>query len=455
MKQRFLSFLEEISSFIEKNKDKTFLVVSTYDPSSIFSSYLLYEYFVKNDIISHFTFLETYDKNKIESMLYGNNSYPYDIFIFIGIGGIFSEIFKNISKKTKKTIIAIDNLDPTSKAAFEENFYYISPWDFGINGLTDISLSAIVYLIIKNIYYDIRKKGYFVILDYIYELQDIKEPTGINKEILDDLSSSNLINVSKNLRYSGILDKPLYKCLADTLDIYTPKIYCSYESSLEFLNKLGINNKNPDKIFFYDLKNEEIQKLISEIVKLRIKLSENIIGNIYRVQFNDKFKDLKDILYLLLASIKDTKNIFEFKGNGTNEKMENNLISLRKFLSGNIECIIQNKCNVIEKDFSRIYILNTQNVEYVPFLSNIILFNDIIKENMFGIGVKIENKYFISFRIKKMNKEFLSVTKQTIDKYNGYFNGYDRMGGVVIDENNLDNFLNNYKILLKQNYVIV
>ncbi|MEM4511672.1 MAG: hypothetical protein QXD25_02575, partial [Nanopusillaceae archaeon] len=97
MIQRFLSFLEEVSDKIKEEIDKEsrFLILSSNNVDALASSILLINFFYKNNIETHFRFINVIDSDFLD-LLFGSSEkvYDQDVVFFLDFG---SKILGKIS----------------------------------------------------------------------------------------------------------------------------------------------------------------------------------------------------------------------------------------------------------------------------------------------------------------------------------------------------------------------
>jgi len=458
MIDRFLAFLEDVSEQIRNHikSGSSFLVISSNTPDGVASSLLLIEFFYENNVEAHFKFISIIDENLFQ-VLFGppEKSYDHDVYIFLDIGSnLIGKIYENAKNKNKKVFI-IDHHSLVSKSIKYENLYQINPNIFGIDGKREASTSSIVYLLLKTYGHIFRGEEILGLVGAINEKQDIRELTGLNKLVLEDLINKDLIYVKKTIKLSGILSKPLYNVLSSSLDIYIPNITGSDERAIEFLRKI-FPDKNIEKIYFSDLKSEEEKKLINEIIKIRvlnnIMQNEKIIGDVYLIKGDYPFKDLRELSFIISSAVYLNKHnvLIKYFIKNIDEGLRDLETSFRGKISFILSDIIKNKANIKEKDgIVFIKVQGKEDERYNSYLADILSFNDILDKKYYIVYSDYKDYYELSIRRSK-KEEIPNMIYSLVEKYNGKLSGNDNICGFYINKSSFEEFKDKLsEILLK------
>jgi len=448
MIDRFLAFLEDVSEQIRNHikNGSSFLVISSNTPDGFSASLLLIKFFYENDIEAHFKFINIIDDNFYQ-MLFGpqEKSYDQDVYIFLDIGAnIIGKIYESSRNRNKKVII-IDHHSLASKSIKYENLYQVNPNIFGINGKKEASTSSIVYLLLKTHGHIFRGEEILALVGPISERQDIRELTGLNKLVLEDLINKDLIYVKKTIKLSGILSKPLYNVLSSSLDVYIPNVTGSDEKAIEFLKRI-FPDREIEKLYFSDLKPEEEKKLINEIIKSRvlnnIMQNEKIIGDVYLIKGDYPFKDLKELSFIFSSAVYLDKYsvLVKYFIKNTDEGVKDLEAYFRSRLSSIISDIVKNKTDIKEKDgIVFIKVQGKENERYNSYLADILSFNDIFDKKYYIVYSDYKDYYEISIRRSK-KEEIPNMIYSLIEKYNGKLSGNDNICGFYINKSNFEDF---------------
>lgn len=167
--------------------------------------------------------------------------------------------------------------------------FSLNPFNFGIDGETHVSASALVYLVAKEYY----RNADLAIVGAIGDLQDLKysKLVGINREILME---SN-IKVKKDIRIYG-RDRPLFQMLAYATNPFIPGLFKKERNAIAFLKEIGVDYKKK----WMECSKEEKRGILSAVIKrlLDCGFSYNyisrIFGEVYELDGNDvrKFSTL-------------------------------------------------------------------------------------------------------------------------------------------------------------------
>ncbi|MEM1684621.1 MAG: hypothetical protein QXM04_02320 [Nanopusillaceae archaeon] len=457
MIQRFLYFLEEVSDKIKEEIDKgsRILVLSSNNPDALASSILLIKFFYKNDIEAHFRFVNVIDSNLFD-LLFGDGekTYDQDIIFFLDFGSrILGKIAENL-KNTKKRFFIFDHHDLTSKVLKSENLYQINPNIFGLNGKKDASTSTIIYYLLKNLGYIFKGEEILCLAGSISEKQNIKELSGLNKELLNDLINNDLIEVKKGIKLAGIKNKPLYKALSSSVEIYIPTISGSDEKAIEFLKKI-FPDKKPEKIVYTDLNQEEEKKLINEIIKIRvlsnIMLNEEILGDLYILKNERDIGDLEELSLILksaISSLEYSTIIKYFIEKSNFDNLRELEISFRSKISKIISDILKN--NIKFEDNDGIILIELKDKAILsPYISEILSFNNILDKKAYIVYEEFKDYYRISISRNKRNEEIPNLIKGLMDKIEIFY-GTESHNTFYVKKNYFNDFISTFVSILNK-----
>ncbi|MEM4841250.1 MAG: hypothetical protein QXT85_02015 [Nanopusillaceae archaeon] len=457
MIQRFLSFLEEVSDKIKEEIDKEsrFLILSSNNADALASSILLINFFYKNNVEAHFRFVNVIDFDFLD-LLFGSSekAYDQDVVLFLDFGSkILGKISDN-AKATKKKFFIFDHHHLTSRVIKSENLYQINPNIFGLNGKKEISTSTMLYYLLKNLGYNFRGEEILCLAGPISEKQDIKELSGLNKELLNELVNNDLIEVKKGIKLTGIKNKPLYKALSSSTEIFIPNISGSDEKAIEFLKKI-FPDKKPEKINYFDLNQEEEKKLINEIIKIRvlnnIMLNEEILGELYILKNEKDIGDLKELSLILNAaiSLREQATIIKYfieKDNFDNVREIE--VTFRSKISKILSDIL--KGSIKFEDNDGIFLLKLNEKEILsPYISEILSFNNLLDKKAYVIYEEAGNYYRISISKSKKTEEIANLVASLSDKFEIFY-GTESINTFYVKKNSFNDFKSNLVDLLSK-----
>ncbi len=215
-----------------------------------------------------------------------------------------SELIFNIPKAKRRNLI--DLFQEISKAEIIQ----LNPHFFNKDGGIDISGAGLTYLVAREISQKNVLLSPLAIVGAVGDLQDTNflKLTGTNRYIVKESEEYDLIETLVDTRLFGRETRPVFKMLEFASDPIIPGITGDEGASIRFLENLGIPLKENDKWRkWIDLTKEEKRKILSEIIKLLLRLgygsalASRIIGEVYILKKeNDPYlRDAKEFATLL------------------------------------------------------------------------------------------------------------------------------------------------------------
>ena len=460
MRDKFFLFLEEVSQKIQEfvNQNKTFLIIAAPTPDGISASSLLLHYFYYNNIQAHLIYLPEVSQQIVRELY---NKYSESVYIFVDTGSMYFEWIKSFAGKPT---FVIDHIFLPCKDKVVKNYIYnVNPWVFGIDGFREISTSGIVYYILKKIEHDFKDISYLSLVGAVGDLQE--NFTGINEQILNELIEDGVLERKKGLKLFGLISKPLYKALQLSMEVYVPEITESEENIITFLNRLKIPIKSKGGfITYFDLKENEQRKLISEIIKSRIKKNipnaENILGDLYVIPSGFYFKELHEISDLLEATTrlnKISKAISYIFGDKTVlDDVGDTLIEYKTQLQSILKEIISN-VDILKSNNLIIYDITdfTDTPYLISSIANFLSSYFAGNMNKILIVKYLEgNKTLLSIR-SIPHKNLARIILSLSSKLPLSFLEADPMFGVTINNKDLENFYKLLKICARQESILI
>ncbi len=465
MKEQFFLFIDEVAdkleSYVEQNK--SFLIVSNLEADGLAATTLLSHYFYYSGVEFQVTFLDKIDIDSFKKMA----EYPQDFIIFVDFGAGLLGRLSNFS--SKKPILIIDHHDISVKdRIISGDIFQLNPRVFGIDGSRDASSSVITYLLLKSLGHDFYDIEYLGLVGALGDYQDIDGLKEINKRVLDELVEHGILAVKKGLKITGLYSKPLYKALEYSMEIYIPNVTGNEKAAMRFLKDLKIGLKRNNSFTTYaDLSDEEVKKLISEVIKLRLMNNVNdaeaVVGDIYLINKNLIFRDLREIAYVLSAAGKMGKPslaITAYLGSRRDmDKLYDLVLKYKSKLMKILQAIYSGKVSTIEKDgYIIIDLTQFSPGSLISSIANIIATSGIFPSGRILIFLdEKENELVISLRFSKkaFSRELYRSIERSILKVGGYMAGHDNFGGGIIPKEKLDEFLREFKIAARQEGLIL
>jgi hypothetical protein len=460
MNNRFLSYIEEISNRINKavENKQNFLIISSLNPDGLSSSIFLLKYLYEKNSEVHLTFLDYISKKEINNLFLGENGYEYDNIIFLDTGSIFSDDVIKLNKDLNKKIYIIDHHFLAIKDIELNNVVNLNPNIFNLDGYKEISTSNILYYLYQSLNpYDKN----ILYLSLIGNLYDFDKP---NNEILNELIDREILSKYTGINLPGIFTKPLYKVLSSPFNFYIPNISGSDEKALELVKELNTKDKGIAGIFYKDLSEEDIKKLVSSIIKLKLKYNlqrtEDLIGEIYNINKNEEIGDLLELLYDIEGLIENNKRegILYFIKKYNIDILRESENNLRLQFSKLLYDIINNNIQIKDENGLKIIKIekNYGNGYFLSLLLNLLIKENIINGRVIVLLYKVNNFYRGIIKTNKdENKKLINnILKKMFDNNLIYYSSFDNFGGFLLDINNYEEFIKNLKINLRQENLI-
>jgi RecJ-like exonuclease len=199
-------------------------------------------------------------------------------------------------------VLILDHHQITGNAR-NDNFVQVNPHLHGIDGATDVSGSGVAYFVAKAVSAENVDSAPIALVGALGDIQDKYDQRklgGLNKKIVEDAVSANLVKVEKDLTFFGRETRPIHKTLANTTSPFIPGISGDESESVAFLNSLGIKLKEGEKWrALRDLTDDEKQRLCSALADYLLSKGlhfevANLIGHVYVLTNEEPWTPLRD-----------------------------------------------------------------------------------------------------------------------------------------------------------------
>lgn len=217
----------------------------------------------------------------------------HDLVIFTDLG---SGMLESIRSHNINAVVS-DHHQPKG-----EMQNHINPHLFGANGSYELSGSGTTY-IVANALGDNRDLADLAIVGAMGDLQHMKKGylTGINRLILEEGASSNVLKFEKDLTLFGKQTRPLFKLLQFASDPYLPGLTGNEDACVEFLHKQGIRFSGDERWRrWIDFKQDEKQKVVSSLMQYCLGAGlppykiERLIGEVYTLLKEGEGTEMRD-----------------------------------------------------------------------------------------------------------------------------------------------------------------
>lgn len=203
---------------------------------------------------------------------------------------IFVDLGNNERVGELKDVIIIDHHQIKEKTKPQ-----INPILDGLDGGSELSSSGTAYFIFRK-YLDLGVVGAFGDMQYPF--------IGANKIMCEQGIASGEIKKTIDLKFYGRFSRPLIQLLAYNDEPFVPGISYNERGAQTFLENLGIELKENEKLRVYtDLSDDEKKILISGIVEVLSKNQKkyDIVGEVYELKRKNAVYDAHEFSTLLNA----------------------------------------------------------------------------------------------------------------------------------------------------------
>jgi RecJ-like exonuclease len=268
-----------VNLFLEKTKDRSIKIVSHHDTDGITAAAILAKTLRRLNKKFTIKIVKNLEKELVEQL---NNE---DLVVFLDLG---SSLVEEISKL--KDAFIIDHHEISLQA--QENVTIINPHLFDKE---EISAAGLAYLFSKSINKENKDLANLAVVGMVGDMLE-REISKINNKILED---AEVIIKKGLLLYPAT--RPIHKTLEFSSAIFIPGITGNPKGVLSLLREIGIKKENNSYKSLIELSDEELSKLITEILLRTRKKGEDLIGNIYLVKLFNRLEDARELSSMINA----------------------------------------------------------------------------------------------------------------------------------------------------------
>ncbi|RLE83046.1 MAG: hypothetical protein DRJ52_01170, partial [Thermoprotei archaeon] len=239
----FNSQLKRVASYLEKLvSEGPFLIISHYDADGLSSAAIIANILIKRKTSFHIKIIEQPSAEDLRLLI---EKYPeYKCLILCDMGSRHRKLLEEMAVNLKLNIVILDHHIPSAESVSSEKIHEVNPWNYGINGSTQVSTAGITYLLAKELDKDVGEKSvHLAVIGALGDRQDQGEKCdflGLNKLILKDALERKIISREINIRLFGIRRRPLHKCLEYTIEPYIPGLTGDERACIDFLKRISI-----------------------------------------------------------------------------------------------------------------------------------------------------------------------------------------------------------------------
>lgn len=415
-----LNKIDEIAKKIKAEK-REIKIISHHDTDGITSAAILATALKKLDkefsikIVKQLEaeFLETLPK---ESPL---------VFLDLGSGSI-----KQLNKMDNEVyILDHHEIDPEFKP--RENLHIANPHLFEEEPLCGACLT---YLLAKKIDPENQNLANLAIIGMVGDFHD-KIIGKISNEIIKD---ADMIIKKGLLLYPAT--RPINKTLEYSSGIFIPGVTGSGIGAVTLLKEIGIEKQDGKYKTILELDEDEMSKLITAILlRTNQKNTEEIIGNIYLVKFNNKLEDARELSAIINACSRLDKSHIAFSlciGNKeTRKRAEKIYVNYKQHIISGLNFISNNK-KIEGKDYLIINAKDNIKDTIVGTLASILSMSYLHKEGTVIVTMAYNgDKIKISARVAhraESGRNVREILNTVIQKTGGETGGHALAAGCII-----------------------
>ncbi|RLE88446.1 MAG: hypothetical protein DRJ96_05825 [Thermoprotei archaeon] len=291
-----LGLVARAAETVEGAGDKRALLVSHYDADGLAAASILAHTLVTKGFAVQVVILEQLTPSSLARLERIAPSYPLVIIADMG-----SSALRELAKLQARVIV-MDHHMPGEAC---EDVVEVNPHRVGVDGSREVSSAGLAYLLSKELIGESAvRHSPLAVVGALGDRQDVGRRfrlIGVNRLIVEEGVSSNLIGESIGLRIFGGARRPLIKALAYTTDPFIPGITGDESGALAFLKSIGVSpSRDGEPRTMGDLSREERKKLASALVKHLISLgypvseAERIYGATYTILSEPEGSPLRD-----------------------------------------------------------------------------------------------------------------------------------------------------------------
>jgi len=246
--------MQEIASRVRENED--FVVIHHYDADGTSSGAILVQALEREGKKVQKMWIKQLYKETIGEIKGKGKNYVFVDFGSGQLGYLKEEFGENLYV-----------FDHHQKSNVEHPNHF-SPFDYGIDGGTEISASGIAYLFAKTLNEKNIDLVPLAIVGAVGDVQDFHgKLIGLNAEIVKEGKENGFVKVENDLRLYGRVTRPLTSFLMFSSSPVLPDLTANEENCKKFLQELGIELKQGEAWRTYnDLSEEERKKLTSALI---------------------------------------------------------------------------------------------------------------------------------------------------------------------------------------------
>ncbi|MFW6283744.1 MAG: DHHA1 domain-containing protein [Minisyncoccales bacterium] len=428
---------EDSQIFLEKSEDKVVKIVSHHDTDGITSAAIMAKTLKKLDRQFTIKIVKRLEEEHIKT----NKN---EILLLLDLGSSYIE-------KLGENSFVIDHHETIGDP--KDDVTLINPY---VEEKDNISSSGITYLFSKKLIGKDEKLANLGVIGMIGDRLKDSEDSNMGKEVIEDAS----LKVKKGLQLYPAT-RPIHKALEFSSSIYIPGITGKPKKINRVLKEIGIKKEKGQFKRVIDLNEDETNQLLNIILSRTKMDEEELMGEIYIVNFFDRKMDAREISSMINACSrqghKNTAFLLCLEKEGSKRKVEDIYANYKQRLISALNYAEEN----MEKGKSYVLVNGKDKIgdTIIGTISSILANSKKTGDGKIVLGMaKNKDNIKVSARlIGNENKNVREILKNILDRMEGdyRFGGHSEAAGCQIPIEKEENFINNMKEVLKMDVVKV
>jgi single-stranded-DNA-specific exonuclease len=426
------SIKRTVEKFIELSNKKEVYVVSHFDTDGITSAAIITKTLQRLNINFQLKIVKGLEESVFKEL-------PQDkVILFVDLA---SNSF-NYIKELNTEVFILDHHEITSE--IPENVTIVNPHLF--KDKEELSSAALCYLFAKEIDENNSDLAYLAIVGMVGDMLE----KNLGKTYTNIIKESN-IQIKKGLLLYPAT-RPIDRVLEYSSNIVIPGVTGSNKGTNEFLREIGMDRENGKHKTILELNQDELSKLITSITLQRSDLgtTEELVGNIYLVNFFNKLEDCREISAMINACSRNGESGTAVAFCLQNKKAKTRVEKLHTQNKQNIVKALNVIPNLIKIENKNYLIINAQDKikdTIIGTIASILSNSREYEQGKAIIGMAYnEDKIKISARmVGKSGKNVREILNSVIEIIGGEVGGHQMAAGCLIEKGQEEIFIEEIK----------
>ncbi len=420
-----LNQIKELAKKIIQH-DKKIMVISHYDADGICSAAIMASALKRLDKDFSVKIIKQLEKEVIENL----PKNPFFMFLDLGSGNLEQ------LNEVKNEICIIDHHEIKKDIIINENLSIVNPH---LHKEEDLCGACLTYLLAREIDKENKKLANLAIIGMVGDMLE-KNIGKIGNSIIND---AEMIIKKGLLLYPAT--RPLNKTLEFSSSMFIPGVTGSSTGAISLLREIGIEKKDGRYKSLIELNEDEMSKLITGILLRRNDNdTNNFIGNIYLVNFNNHLEDARELSAMINACSRLDNSQVAFSlclGNKeARKKAEKIYADYKQHLVSGLS-FVSNLKKIEGNDYVIINAKSSIKDTVIGTIASILSMSSVYKEGTTIITMaNSENKIKVSARVAGRNgngngKNIREILDSVVKEIGGESGGHALAAGCLIAKN--------------------